>query len=89
MEQGGPQSQLVGLGASWEGLGASWEGLKASGEGLGASWGRGTEKKDNGAFLVYNGTIRHYPLEGRCPKGRGGVENRRIYVGGPRIRRSY
>ena len=32
---GWPQSQLVGLRASWEGLGASCEGLRASWNGLG------------------------------------------------------
>ena len=81
MELGGPQSQLVGLGASLEGLGASLEGLGASSEGLGTSReGLGTSQEGlrasehrkknekNNVFSVYGDTIGHCPLWGRCPK---------------------
>ena len=49
MALGGPQSQLVGLIASWDVLRAIWEGLEASWEGLGASWeGLGASKDVGG-----------------------------------------
>ncbi len=58
-----------GLGSRWVRLEARWEGLRASWEGLRASWvGPEKKEKENGAFLVYGGTIGHRFLRGRCPK---------------------